>query len=591
MKNTSKRLAGSILAIVVLLGCLAGCSKQTPVETVSDTKATIVLKNGVVHTMDASGTEATAVAIKDNTIVYVGDDSGVEKFVGTDTEVIDLEGKMVSPGFVDGHIHAGYEAAIKLYQVYFSELEPNKEVYLKAVEDFIKANPDINLVSGFGWQVGAFGDEGPTKEMLDAISTDVPMVLRDISGHIKWCNSLALEKANIDETTDQGSGEIRKDENGNVTGMLVDFTTDELTAMEASLKLNDEQTKQALLEFQKQCNEYGITAVNTDSTGMIPRADTMWRIISELEKAGELTLRFNEKLRVSPDDDTQEMIALVKQGQEQYASDFLNISQVKLFLDGVVEGGTGLLLAPYAPEAGLAADFKGESRWDVDAFNEAVAAYDAAGLQIHVHAIADGSTRMVVDAVENAHKINGTSGGRHTIAHMTIFSKDDIQRIVDNGIICAVQPIWSYRDPVFSQLEEKMLGSERFATMYMLGDLVAAGAIMTGSADNPATADFSPLSGIETGATQCSPYAGQDTDPQYIRNADQAVPVADMLKAYTYNGAYGMCMDDIIGSIEVGKKADIVVLGSDILTIPKKDISETKVVYTIMNGKVVYENQ
>ena len=603
MKTGIKKLFAGIIALTLAMGALAGCTQTKPEPSNSpelngetgqpdkqgqSNKATLVLKNGIVYTMTDSMQSASAVAVRDDTIIYVGDDEGVEEYVGDSTQIIDLEGKTVTPGFVDGHIHAGYEAATRMFQIYFTDLEPDKEVYLEAIKNFVDSNPDINLVSGFGWQVDVFGDEGPSKEMLDSISSDVPMILRDISGHIKWCNSLALEMGNIDENTDPGAGEIRKDEKGNLTGILVDYTNDSIAEMESSLELTEEQAKQALIEFQELCNQYGITAVSTDSTSMMPDGDVMWKIISEMADDGLLTIRYNEKYRCGHED-PEKIIALINEGKEKYSSDFLNISQVKMLIDGVVEGGTAYLLEPYALEAGYDPDYRGEPSWEAEEFNNAVAAYDAAGIQVHVHAIADASTKMVVDAVERAREINGTENTRHTIAHMTVFDPDDVQRIVDNDIICAIQPIWAYRDPIFSQLEEKMLGPERFASMYLLKDLVDAGAIMTGSADNPATADFAPLSGIEAGATQCSPYKGQDTDPAYLRNAEQTVPVYEMLKAYTYNGAYSMCMENLFGTIEAGKKADLVVLGSDILNIPLNDIAETMIVYTIMNGRIVYE--
>lgn len=281
------------------------------------------------------------------------------------------------------------------------------------------------------------------------------------------------------------------------------------------------------------------------------------------------------------------MIQALRDGQ-QYASDMQSITTVKTMVDGVPEGKTAYLLKPYAKEAGMPADYKGNSMWNDDHLRKFVAAIDKAGFRVHIHAMGDGGVHQVLDAIENAYNQNGKRDGRHIIAHATLVDKPDVARMAKLGVYGAMQPIWFYKDPMFSTLEKQMFGEERFKNEYAIKDMLDAGIIMTGSADAPVTPDDRPLVGIEVGVTQSSPYPDHQNDPEYVRDANQRVSVLDMLRMYTINGAKEMSMEKIIGSIEVGKKADMVVLGQDITKIKPQDIAETEIINTIFSGKIIY---
>lgn len=597
MKKTSRALA-LVLAVVMVFGVLAGCGPKTPettptpgtdpsTEPSAGGSATLVLRGGVIQTMDDDRSTATAIAVENDKIVYVGDDAGVEEYIGDATEVIELGGQMVLPGFVDSHIHPASGWVADMFNCNLASVEPTEEAYLKALKDYADANPDIPVIIGERFQINAFGDLGPSKEALDEIIPDRPVIISDTSGHATWCNSKTLEICGITEATpDPEGGKIYRNEDGSLRGYFADaFLFEKVEEMGATTL---EQFEEAWMNWQAEANSYGITSFSGGSDGNPDK----WEMVDNLLKEGKLTLRANMPYGPTPDDSSEEALQKIldtlEEGQK-YNSDYQVVRTVKIFIDGVVEGRTGVLLEPYADVADMAADYRGIPIWTQENVDRLIEAVDGAGYAMHMHTIADGSVRMGIDAIEKAIEANGTEGSRHVLTHITIMDPTDIPRMAELGIIASMQPIWFYRDPFFSQLEEQMLGTERFNRMYVIKDMVDAGIIMTGSADYSVLPDYRPLIGIETGTTQCSPYEGEDTDPAYIRNADQAVSLMTMLEAYTVNGAYQMGMEDKIGSLEVGKLADMVVLEKDLFDIELQEISDVQIMRTILGGKTVFK--
>ncbi len=595
MRNNTKRLS-TLMVVCLMLGLLAACSSKAPSDQTDEPpseKATIVMRGGVIQTMDADRSTVSAIAVKDDKIVYVGDDAGVEEYIGDSTEVVELAGEMVLPGFVDSHVHAVSGWIADMYQCNLANVEATEEAYLAAVKEFADANPDLEVIIGQSFQVNTFGDNGPIKEALDSVVPDRPVVISDASQHSTWANSAAIEMAGITaDTPDPEGGKIYRDTAGEPSGYFADcFLFDEIYAIGATTL---EQYEAAWMNWQKEANSFGITAFSDGGmlNGIDFAPEERWEMVDRLEDEGTLTLRANMSVIPTPNDASDEAIAKIIKlydDSQKYASDYQVVRTVKAFIDGVVEGRTGFLLEPYDAAAGTEPDYKGVPIWSQENIDKMVAAVDEAGYKIHLHCIADGSTRMGIDAIEKALNANGTTDSRHVITHITLIDPTDIPRMADNGIIAAMQPTWFYRDPWFSQLEEQMLGIERFSRMYVIKDMLDAGITMTGSADYNVLPDYRPLTGIEAGATQSSPYEGQDTDPSYIRNADQAATLMQMLEAYTVNGAYQMGMEDKIGSLEVGKLADLVVLERDLFNIELKDIAETSVLRTVIGGKTVFE--
>lgn len=550
--------------------------------------ATLVLKNGVIHTMDGQDTVVSAVAVFHDKIIYAGNDEGAVTYIGKDTKVVDLEGKMAVPGFVDGHIHAASEQVDRLYHLYLAGVDPTVASYQAALADFAAKHREEKVIYGSNFQINAFEENGPTKEMLDRIVSDRIVFISDSSFHAFWLNSRALAEIGVTRDTETpAGGRIARDEKGEPTGYLVDCQELWEPLLEL-LVVTPEQYLEAFKLFQRESAEKGITAVN--SMGVELWGKTLWKTISDYAKTGEMTLRASYALNMTPEDDAAEVIETMRDGQ-QYRSELLQVNTVKLFADGVVEGRTAYLLESYAPEAGLPEGFRGEPIWSDDALDAAVTAIDRAGFQVHIHAIADGAARQALNSIERAFGKNGMRDARHSLTHLTLVSSEDIERMGRLGVIAAMQPVWFYNDPLFSGFDRQMLGEERFNRMYALRDMVEAGVVITGSSDSPATPDNRPLIGMETAVTRCSPYGEEKYDADYVRNPAQAVSVLEMLKAYTINGAKAMSMEPLIGSIEVGKKADLVVLGKDITKVDPREISDIPIDCTIFDGRIVYRRE
>lgn len=576
-----------LMAILLSILLLSSGFAQQSVRASSE-EATLVLKNGIVYTMEKNHPSAEAVAVKDGKIIFVGSNAKADKYVGKNTKVIDLKGKMVSPGFLDGHTHVPGLWTSKLFAVDMTKLKSNQQ-YVQAVADFKKNNPDAKIITGSGWLNGLYEqpdgtNPGPTKEDLDAVATDVPVILSSVDGHSVWVNSKALEMAGITKDTiaPQG-GLIERNPDGSPRGALRDSSA--LVAdVRALAKLNKEQYKEAILKFQEEAHSFGMTGfVNlSDDNGAIIEA------MAELEKEGKLTMRVANAIRVQPEDKPEDAVKKMQDARKKYNSDWLRVNTVKIFADGVTEGKTALYVEHYSPNAGMGDHHHGDSIWKKDEMNKMVAALDKAGVQLHIHAIGDGAVNMAINSYESAAKANGKRDSRHTITHISAIQDNDITRMAKMGVVASLQPFWFYKDQYY-ELEKAMVGEERALAMYPTRKMWNAGVTIASSSDFPPTPDYRPLFGLETGVTRNSPYPGeQETD--MVRNASQALTVLEMLQTFTKNVAYEMHRNDL-GSIKVGNRADMVVLGQDITKGAPKNISETPVVYTISNGKVVYEGK
>ncbi|MCS0673563.1 amidohydrolase [Cytobacillus firmus] len=596
------KLCFLIFILIPFVLILGACTEKSDVNAKKDTNssdkkdveasqdhATLVLKNGKVYTMEEDQPLAEAVAIKDGEIQFVGSSSDAEKYVGEDTEVIDLEGKMVSPGFMDGHTHPPGLWTSKLFEVYLAELESHEE-YVQAAADFREKNPNAKIITGDGWVNGPYEqadgtNPGPKKEDLDAVVSDIPVMLYSIDGHSVWVNSKALEIAGITkDTVAPKGGMIERNPDGSPRGVLREGAMDLLADVQALSNLTDEQYKEAILEFQKEMHSFGMTGVMNMSGG-----DRSLKVLNELEKEGKLTMRVANAIVFGPETQPEEAVAKIQDAGKKYNSDWLSVNTVKLFADGVTEGKTALFVEPYTKNAGMGSHHHGDANWKEDTFNKMVSKLDKEDIQVHIHAIGDGAVKMGLDALELAKKENEEHKSRHTITHISAIQDSDISRMANLDVIASLQPFWFYKDQYYD-LEKAMIGEERALAMYPAREMWDAGVTISSSSDYPPTPDYRPLNAIETGATRNSPYP-EEQDTDLVRNLDQALTVKEMLQSYTKNVAYQIYRENDLGSLKAGKKADMVVLGEDLTNIEPKNISETSIVYTIVDGKIVFKGE
>lgn len=556
-----------------------------PAQIIADT----ILENGTVYTIDGDNTVAEAIAVKDGKILYVGDKAGASAYKGSTTQVVDLKGNIVLPGFIDGHVHAPGTALTELYDIYLYDTL-TKDTTLARIKEFIDANPDLDVYWGSGYSVGISDDpKGPKKEWLDEICADKPIILTSNDGHNKWLNSKALEMNGITKDTPNPlGGLVHKDP---VTGELWGNLTDASSLITMTQTYTPEQEAEALKYFQEQMNGWGYTSIMS-----IAPIDVDPARYKELEEKGELTLRVNLSREINNDDPFDKQLQALKDMRNKYDSDLIDVTAAKYFADGVVEGTTAYLLEPYAPEAGQDPDYVGEFYWDPDDLDRYFDQTMKAGFQIHVHSIGDASTRLVLDSLEYAQAKNPSIKARNAITHLQLVDDADKPRFGKLGVIGVMQPYWHFKEPEwYEYVDGLVLGEERAWKEYPAKSLLDNGAILTSSGDHPVTPINNPFWAIEVSVTrnlENAEYYGIDDitdidDPTWILNPEERLTVLDIVKAYTINGAYQLYRENDIGSLEPGKYADMIVIDRDIFKINPLDIDKTQVLTTIFSGKVV----
>lgn len=587
-------IGASALATGVILGGTLGCSSapetgEVPTAATGEAPAaSLVFTNGHIQTLVNEGDVAEAVAVDGNTIVYVGDAAGAEAYIGPETNVIDLDGQFLCPGFMDGHLHGPQPFYEEMFQISIPEGTMDNEEYLRIIRAFVEEHPDDDVYYGGPFMQNAYlqpdgSNPGPQKEDLDAICADKPIMIRDVSHHAYWVNSKALEMAGITkDTPDPDGGVITRNAAGEPSGLLTDAAKNALSA-KIPVPYSVENMTEAYRAFQERCHSYGITGLtNINLSGVeLVHAEAL----NGLDQAGDLHLR-QRFLVWGHVGDGYEGIKEKLDAVKQYESDMFTTGTVKIVYDGVTEGATAVMLEPYAPAAGRGDNWHAVSDWSESELNEVVAALDKNGYQVHIHAIGDGAVRTSLNAYEAAVQANGERDSRHTMVHVCAITPEDIQRVADLGVVCDMQFLWMYNDPL-CQLEAAFIGEERAFAMYPTKDMLEAGCILSGGSDGAVTA-YDPLLELEVGITRNSPFPGEE-DTDLYRWPEQGLTAYQMLEMYTKNVAYENYMEDIVGTIEVGKKADFVVLDQNILAIEPKLISDSTVKYTVSDGVIVYE--
>lgn len=550
--------------------------------------ADLVLKNGFVYTVDKQRSQVEAIAVSEDKIIYIGSNKGVETFIGPETRVADLSGRMVLPGFVESHAHP--TMASQVATVILNNL-PSLEAYQQAIRNFVSANQDKAAIYGNGWDNSLFPPLGPRKEDLDAIISDRPASMMSEDCHAIWVNSKALEICGVTKNTPAPQGGMIEydSETGEPSGTLREDAMDLIHNVLPPLTV--EQIKAGMHTYMDIAAKEGITTVH-DAMLIVPghtgsllglglyRENTV--ALGQLSEENQLTLRVRASIHTSPELGVSQIPALLAEC-EKHKNPLFQIRSAKIFVDGVVEGSTAFLLEPYVHKP----DYSGEPIWDPENLNKMFEALDREKLQIHVHAIGDAGISMALDAYECAVKANGRRDARHQVTHLQVLAPDDIKRFADMDILGVPQPMWYKKGAYFEELEVPYLGRERAEKEYPMKSFIDAGVTMASASDFPVNVPCPPMLGIHGGVTRCEP--GVD-DPNEILGPEERVSVEEMIACYTINGAFANFMEKETGSLEVGKKADIVVLNKNLFEIAPSEISKTKVLMTIFEGSEVYRD-
>jgi hypothetical protein len=516
------------------------------------------------------------VAVAGGRIVYAGDGKGAAGLIGRKTEVIELNGELILPGFRDAHLHP-LTGSYNLLECRLTG-PADQKAYLHQVAVYARANADQSFIRGGGWLPAAFPAEGPGRLDLDTVVSDRPAILKAIDGHSAWVNTRALETAGVTKNTPDPSGGhiVRDPGTREATGTLREWSAMDL--VESRLpKPAHRDLAAAGWAFMEMAARFGLVSLHE----AMARKEEL-DVYLELDRRHELIMRIQASLLCEPEGGMAQMTQL-QEMRRSYQGRLLHPRAVKLFLDGVVEGHTARLLAPYADRTG----FRGELLWPRDDFFRMIAALDRAGFQIQVHAIGDAAVRMTLDAYESALKAGGRADARHMIAHGDLIDPCDLPRFRELGVTVNLQPAWFYEEKNFANMTLSYLGPERACGLYKMKSLLQAGAHVVCSSDWPFSGElntFNPLDAIQVGVTR----AGLDADPGRAYMPEERVDLATLIDCHTIHSARADFQEDLTGSLTPGKSADLIVLDRNLFALDATEISRARVLLTLFEGRAVF---
>jgi predicted amidohydrolase YtcJ len=544
--------------------------------------ADLVLVNGAVYTVDAARRWANAVAVSNGQIVAVGTDAEVRRLAGGGTEVVDLGGRMLLPGFQDAHAHPP-SSGLDLLRCNLAE-DYSLPAYERIVADYAAGHPEEEWIAGSGWSMDVFPGGNPPREALDRLVADRPVSLWSRDGHSIWVNSRALEVAGVTaDTPDPADGWIVRDERGEPAGTLHEGACD-LVEKHAP-KPTAEDWLAGLRAAQTYLHPLGITAWQDAHVGLgYPTLDAYL----SFARSGELTARVVGALWWDRHRGLEQIEDLLEQRERGRAGRF-RATSVKIMQDGVVENFTAAVLEPYLAADGRPTENRGKSFVDPDELKAAVTRLDSEGFQVHVHAIGERAVREALDAFEAARGANGPNDHRHHIAHIQLIHPDDVSRFRALGVTANAQPLWAVYEGQMVHLTIPFLGPERSRWQYPFGSLVRSGARVAMGSDWSVSSP-NPLWEMHVAVNRVSPpgyeYGEADGEP-FLPEERLDLPTA--IAGFTINSAYVNHLDDVTGSIEVGKRADLVALDRNPFEHPADRIAEARVVRTLVDGERVFD--
>lgn len=536
--------------------------------------ADILIMHAKVYTLDPEKPWAQAVAIRKGKIQAVGRDEEVERYRGIDTKWINAGGKLVLPGFTDCHVHFYYGSA----SLRHANLEGAKDVteLRKRLTEYAAQHPDDAWILGHGWDYSMFGEAGlPDKKYLDDLFPNRPVFLEGYDFHTFWVNSKALALAGITkDTPNPRNGVIVRDpKTGEATGTLKEDADALIRRVipEAS-HAEKLQTLRAGLQWT---NRNGLTRVHSArwDSDVLP-------LLDELRQEKQLSVRFHlaywlKDLQLSTAD-----LENIEAARRKYRDEWIDANSAKVVLDGVIESHTAALLEPYADDPST----KGELAWKLEKYRVAILELDKRGVQIYTHAIGDAAVRTALDTYEFAAKKNHTHDRRHRIEHVETVGAADIPRFAKLGVIASMQPLHSYPDEDTLNVWVRDVGPDCASRAWAWNSIRQAGGHYAFGSDWPIVT-LNPWQGIQTAVTR---QTAEGTPKEGFVPA-QRLSVAQAVEGYTLGAAYAGRMEKTEGSIVVDKVADVIIVDRNIFEIDPHTIGDTKVVTTIVGGKVVYE--
>lgn len=551
----------------------------------SSERADLVLHGGAAYTVDAARRWAESVAIRGGKIVAVGTDADVRERIDGAKDDIDLRGRMLLPGFQDSHIHAP-SAGLDRLRVDLSEAHGVHE-YRELIRSYADSHPDAGWILGGGWAMDVFPGGTPTKEVLDELVPDRPVFINNRDNHGAWVNSRALELAGVTaDTADPADGRVERDATGAPTGTLHEGAVNLVRRFVPPVS-PDEQLR-GLLVAQEYLNAHGITAWQDAIVGTYATLDDNYDTYVGAAERGDLTARVVGSLWWERGSGL-EQLGFIQDRRRRATQGRFRATTVKIMADGVCENFSAALLDPYLGSDGQPTDHNGIAFFEANELREVVVTLDREGFQVHIHVIGDRACRTALDAIEDARAANGWNDNRHHLAHVQLVHPDDIPRFRALGVTANAQPLWAALEPQMTELTIPFIGEERATWQYPFGTLLATGATMAFGSDWPVSSP-NPLWEMHVAVNRQVPggypYGGLDSEPFL---PDERITLPQAIAAFTMGSAYVNHLDDVTGSIEVGKDADLVVLDRNLFEHAPEEISSANVDLTFVQGRSVFE--
>ncbi|HEX2866697.1 MAG TPA: amidohydrolase [Ignavibacteriales bacterium] len=524
--------------------------------------------NGKVYTVNEHQPFAEAVIIRNNKIFFVGSTEEAKHFITPETEIIDLKGRLMLPGFIDNHVHF-ISGGFYLLGVDLRQAKSTDE-FKTTLQDYVSRNRG-RWITGGDWNHEAWEkNDLPTKEWIDSFTPNTPVFVSRLDGHMALANSYALKLAGITKDTPDPEGGliVRDKKTGEPTGILKDNA---MSLVFSVIPEPDEsEYERALNAALQEAKKNGFTSVQD-----ITYANDL-RTYQKFEKDGRLTCRIYTRLPIADCDN------LINSGiKYNFGSDRLKIGSLKAFADGSLGSSTALFFDPYKQDSsttGLAMDIVTDGRLKKWALKS-----DKAMLQLSIHAIGDKANSLMLDMFEEIVKTNPQWDRRFRIEHAQHVRPQDVKRFAKMNVIASVQPYHLIDDGCWA---EKRIGTERLNTTYPFKSFIESGVKVCFGSDW-SVAPLDPIMGIYAAVTR-STLDGKRPEGWI---PEEKISVEDAIKCYTINNAYASFEENTKGSIEAGKLADLVVLSEDILSIDPAQIRDVKVEMTIFDGSVIYERQ
>ena len=558
----------SKVKFIFLSGLIAliACREDNTVEPSSTGEW--LYQNGQIYTVNPDQEWAEAMLVRDGVIVSVGTNTEVGNEASENAQFVDLGNRMVMPGIHDVHLHP-LEAASDNFQFTLNEEEEDPENYAAEIQDAVNQNTDSEWILGWGFDI--YTVLSATRQpiaILDEISTTKPIAVMELTSHSVWVNSRALELAGIDGSSpNPAGGIIMKDNNGVPNGLLIDNAGNLVIDLAiASIPNSEENDYDGLINFAlPELARNGITSICDARTYWKRNHHLTWQ---RAEEEGNLTVRANLGLWIYPTDDDDSQIGTIQSLYSHNEESFLKVNQIKLYVDGIVINTTSameddFLIDLFDLETNNGLNYVTESR-----IARYITALEPIGFDFHIHAIGNRGVHEALNAIEES-----TDGsGRHRLTHVEYILPSDYNRFSQLNVTADAQVAGDFAQPINWGETNELVGAGLNNANISIKSLQEANARITLSSDWDVSA-LNPFIGLQNAVTR----------------APQELTLEEAIKAYTLNAAYVMRQEDKVGSLEVGKEADFVVLSQNLFEIPSNVIDQTQVISTYLRGELIYQ--